>query len=103
MAPVTAKKYVLTLGENTFAGPASTNITDARKLQSLIPSLSGALEREHQLIPFTADVAFPARIGFFWQYKRNALGVLRIYKFKTTATTLYQLSMYPGSVENAVA
>ncbi len=81
MAPVTAKKYVLTLGENTFAGPASTNITDARKLQSLIPSLSGALEREHQLIPFTADVAFPARIGFFWQYKRNALGVVTTYWF----------------------
>src|SRR6266576_3618683 len=103
MPPVNIKKYVLALGENSFASPASTNIADARKLQSLVPSLSGSLDREHQLIPFTADAAFSTRIGFFHQFKRNNAGTITTYWFCATATTLYQLSAYPGGVWNSVA
>src|SRR5690348_14961927 len=90
------KKYTLTGGENTYASPAATDSADARKLQSLIPSLAGSLERERPAIPFTADAAFPSRVAFFHQFKRNNGGVFTSYFFCATATTLYKLSGFPG-------
>jgi hypothetical protein len=104
MAPnAIAKKYTLTGGENTYSSPASVNEADARKLQSLIPSLSGALERERPTIPFTADAAFASRVGAFHQFKRNNSGTIVTYWFCATATVLYQLSGFPSGVWNAVA
>src|ERR1700675_695867 len=89
------KRYTLTGGENTFSSPAAVNESDARKLQSLIPSLSGALERERPPILF-ASTTLPSRVGFFWQFKRNNNGVIAFYYFCATATELYQLSgVYP--------
>lgn len=100
MAPnATAKRYTLTGGENTYSSPASVNENDARKLQSLIPSLSGALERERPVIPFTNDAAFPSRIGFFHTYKQNNQGSIVFWFFMATATTLYVLTN-PGPTQS---
>src|SRR6266404_8352398 len=96
------RKYTLTGGENTYSSPAAVNEDDARKLQSLIPSLSGALERERPVLPLTTDIAFPSRVGVFHQFKRNNNGTIVTYWFCATATTLYQLSGFPGGTWNAV-
>src|SRR5579859_7756472 len=108
------KRYSLVDGENTFASSAAMGESDFRKLQSLIPSLSGAMEREQALVGFTTSgiggggaggsgSAFPSRVAFFHQYKRNNAGVVTTYWFCATATTLYQLSGYPGGVWNVVS
>lgn len=91
MPPSFVKRYTLTAGENTFSSPASINEADARKLQSLIPSLSGALEREHPSILFATN-GLPTRVGFFHQFGRNVGAVTNFFWFCATATTLYQLN-----------
>jgi hypothetical protein len=86
------KRYSLTGGQNIYSSPASVNENDARKLQSLIPSLAGYLERERPTVPFTADAPFASRIAFFHQFKRNNNGIIVTYQFCATATELYLLT-----------
>lgn len=94
MPPTVTKRYNLICGENTYSSPSAVNPTDARKLQSLIPSLSGALEREHPSTLFAATT-LPAQVGFFHQFGRNNGAVVTLHQFCATATTLFKLS---GSV-----
>lgn len=92
MSTIKLKRYNLIGGENTYASPATTGPNDARKLQSLIPSLAGYLERERPTIAFTGDSSFPSRVGFFHQFKRhNEDKTLTTHYFCATATTLYKL------------
>lgn len=70
-APVKLTRYNLTMGENDFSSPAAVNPEDARKLQSLIPSISGELERESPAlviatIPVTS-VSDPIRA--IWEFR----------------------------------
>lgn len=89
--PAVSKKYNLLCGENTFSSPASVNPNDARKLQSLIPSLSGALEREHPST-FFALTTLPGKIGFFHQFGRNNGAATTLFQFCATVSTLFRLS-----------
>lgn len=99
-----AKRYTLTGGENTYSSPASVNEADARKMQSLIPSLAGDLGRERPVIPFvtsglgSSGSPFPSRIGFFYQFKRNNNGTIVSYFFCATSSQLYQLQN-PGPTQ----
>ena len=101
-APVQVKKYTLALGENTYSSPASVNKQDARKLQSLIPSLSGALEREQPKRLLGNQGALGGRIGFFHTYKRNNGGTIVYYFYCATATTLYQWNGIAWAAVSAV-
>lgn len=89
---VNFKRYNLAPGENTFASPASSNPQDARRLQSLIPSLSGELTREQSNPVFATFPSPPSGpIGFFHQFKRNdGHGEFSYHFFCASATTLYK-------------
>jgi len=88
--PTILKKYTLTVGENTYSSPTAANENDARKLQSLIPSLSGQMEREQPKRLLGSQGSFSSRIAFFHTYKRNSGGSVSYYFFCATQTTLYQ-------------
>src|SRR5271165_4326570 len=89
MADTVFKKYTLLTGENTYSSPVAMDPGDARRLQSLIPSLAGYLEREHPTLPFTPDAPFSAPVRWFHQFKRNNSGTFVYFFFCATATTLY--------------
>jgi hypothetical protein len=88
--PVEFTKYNLVTGENDFTSPGAPNPQDARKLQSLIPSISGEMGRERPVV-VTATIGAGSSdpVVAFWQFKRNSLGTLTIHYFIATKSALY--------------
>lgn len=95
--PAVFKKYSLVFGENDFTSPAATNPQDARKLKSLIPSISGELERERPAITAATIAAGSDPIRILHQFKHQTGGVFTIHYFAANSTTLWHATSVTGT------
>jgi len=97
--PVNLSKYNLVTGENTFASPASTDPADARRLQSLIPSVNGEMGRETPPIQLGAlTLTDPTRqVRVFHEFRHHdGFGAFTTHFFAASNDSLYRTtSIFP--------
>jgi hypothetical protein len=80
-------RYNLVTGVDTYASQTAQNPATSRRLQSLIPALSGDLTRELPDPTYLASVG--AKVGFLFDYNRgNGDGTNTHYFLAATATQL---------------
>src|SRR5579872_4932575 len=82
------QRFNLVTGEDTYAGQNAQNPATSRRLQSLIPSLSGELQRELADPLYLPTIGAP--VGFLFEYDRinvtAGVSAVKRYYFAATAT-----------------
>lgn len=83
--------FELILGQDTYSSQDASRPNSARRLQSLIPSISGVLTRETGLVKYLpTQLGAPSSVGSLFQYNYNdASGVRQNKQFAATATQLF--------------